>query len=80
MAHYFPLISTDQRIAAFDGQEYAEPITVTDFVEANPTIASIENDTATTYPDLVITGYASAPNITFVTEILGGTHPPHRPR
>lgn len=78
--YYHPLISTDQKIAGFDGVVYSEPITVVQFVEENSTFASIENDTPTTYPDLVLSGFSSAPQITFITEIIAGNHPPSRPK
>lgn len=79
--YYIPLISTGQKVAAFDSTVYSEPITVAEFVEENSEFASIENDTATTYPDLVLDGFATAPQIRLVaTEIIGGNHPPQRPK
>lgn len=78
--YYIPLIGTDQKISEFNDTVYSTPVSVADFVQQNPEFASIENDTPTTYPDLVLTGFDNAPQVKLEASIISGSHPTQRPR
>lgn len=85
MRVYVPLQDVTDMIDSIDGVPINDE--AGDYAANNPSIAVIENDTPTTYPDLVLTGNWDEPPTVVInevnyisTELLGGAHPPSRPK
>lgn len=85
MRVYVPLQDVTDIIGSIDGVTIG--VQAYTYAANNPSIAAIVNDTPATYPDLELTGNWDTPpeviinDVTHIsTELIGGSHPPQRPK
>jgi hypothetical protein len=85
MNYAIKLISSclDGVITELDGQPVA-PATIQEFAQTTPDV-SISDDSGNAWPDIIFTGFASAPvlvisGLTLTAEAISGAHPPYRPK